>query len=228
MLVNTTRHQEQWEKLEAFRLSSAKLEDEKRKNDAISLAVENIPPRFKGKRFTDFLVESTQQNQVKKIVERYENTFIQRLSEGSSLVFMGKPGTGKTFLARILEQALIHQGLLVKYQPSLAFLKDLHDKQFLSYDALNAELKFYQRLQFLIIDEVTEGCGKGAYPADWERNLLRMIIDVRYQYCLPTLVITNRNKPELIERLGEPTMDRLCEKGIFLAFNWESFRQKAI
>ena len=113
----------------------------------------------------------------------------------------------------------------VEYQPSIHFLRLLQEKQFESYSALESQLEFYRELPFLIIDEVTEGCGKGAYPADWERHLFRVLIDARYQANRSTLIITNRNKAELIERLGEPAIDRLSENGIFLAFNWPSYRQ---
>jgi DNA replication protein DnaC len=102
----------------------------------------------------------------------------------------------------------------------------LHEKQYESHAAFESMLLHYQRLSFLIIDEVTEGCGKGANLADWERHLLRVVVDVRYQANCCTLVISNRSKEEIIERLGEPTVDRLSEKGATFAFNWPSCRQE--
>jgi len=222
----TTPHQHHWELLETYRKESQLLEMDKRKKDEREKLFFAIPPRYQGKNFNDFTANSDAQIQVKNIVHQYAETFGKRSKQGNSIIFMGKIGTGKTLLARILQQCLINHDLSVEYHTSLSFLKSLHDKQFSSYEAFDLALKTYRHLPFLIIDEVTEGCGKGAYPADWERNLLRMIIDVRYQYCKCTLIITNRNQQELIERLGEPTIDRLSEKGIRLAFNWESFRKK--
>ncbi len=120
-------------------------------------------------------------------------------------------------------------GFRAEYQPSLHFLRLLQEKQFESYHAFDSLLKLYQELPFLIIDEVTEGCGKGAYPSDWERHLLRILIDGAdiKQICYALLVITNRSRKELIERVGEPTVDRLSEEGISLRhFNLEFISRK--
>jgi DNA replication protein DnaC len=184
------------------------------------------PVRFAGKSFADFRIDyPPAQKEVKGIIEKYAATFPDRLADGTSLIFSGKTGTGKTLLGLILFQFLIKKGFRAEYQPSLNFLRLLHEKQFESYHAFQQELQFYKELPFLIIDEVTEGCGKGAYPSDWERHLFRVLIDVRYQANRPTLIITNRTKQELIDRLGEPAIDRLLENGIALAFNWKSYRQ---
>jgi DNA replication protein DnaC len=51
-------------------------------------------------------------------------------------------------------------------------------------------------------------------------------INQRYINRLCTLIISNHSQDELVERLGEPTVGRLTENGITLAFNWKSYRQK--
>lgn len=225
--MNRVSSQDDWRIIELHREKSTLIEAEKRKAEAIATLLKSVPLRYRTKTFADFMVECDAQNQVKKLIESYANTFGDRLLDGTCLTFLGAPGTGKTFLALILHQYLVHNSFRVEYQPSLNFLRVLQEKQFESYQAGEAFLQYYKKLPFLIIDEVTEGCGKGAYPADWERHLLRMLIDVRYQASRCTLIITNRGKKELIDRLGEPTIDRLSEKGITLAFNWGSYRNKS-
>jgi len=219
-------HQATLAMLEAHNEAIRKIEDEKKQNEYLEDVLNEIPLRFRHKSFADFEIECTAQAEVIKIIESYANTFSDRLLEGSSIIFLGVPGTGKTLLAFILYQHLVKSGFRAEYQPSLHFLRLLQEKQFESYHAFGSLLKFYKELPLLIIDEVTEGSGKGAHPADWERHLLRMLIDARYQENRCTLVITNRSRKELIERLGEPTVDRLSEKGISLAFNWNSYRRK--
>lgn len=214
-----------WAVIEAARIESlekfyAKIKEEKNRN-----ALQQIPMRFKGKTMEDFTTSSSQQEHIKHIVSCYIKKFATCLTEPSSLIFVGKPGTGKTLLALIIHQTLCKAGLLVEYQPSINFLRILQEKQRDSHAGFENMLKHYQQLDFLIIDEVTEGCGKFAMPADWERNLLRTLIDERYQAKRPTLIISNRPKAELISRLGEPTIDRLAENGATLAFNWNSYRQ---
>jgi DNA replication protein DnaC len=164
----------------------------------VETSLAKIPPRFLNKTFADFKVDCLQQDKVKKAAESYVATFKERLLEAACLIFLGKPGTGKTLLAFIMYQALVKAGFTVEYQPSLNFLRLLQEKQYESHTALEKMLKVYQQLPFLIIDEATEGCGKGTYPADWERHLLRMLIDVRYQANRCTLIISNRSKSELI------------------------------
>jgi hypothetical protein len=56
--------------------------------------------------------------------------------------------------------------------------------------------------------------------------LYQLQSDVRYQAKRCSLMISNRNKPELIERIGEPSIDRLAECGATLAFTWQSYRQR--
>jgi DNA replication protein DnaC len=226
MKLDFLNSQPAWAIVEKIREESRKIEEEKKWHDHLENALKTIPLRFRNKTFNNFLIDCDAQKRVKNIIESYAETITARSLEGSSLIFLGMPGTGKTFLALILYQYLAKEGYRVEYQPSLNFLRLLQEKQFESYKALEILLNFYKELPFLIIDEVTEGCGKGAYPADWERNLLRMLIDTRYQANRCTLIITNRNKHELTERLGEPIVDRLAEKGISLAFTWNSYRQK--
>lgn len=211
--------------IEAHRLDTSRMEEEKRQASRIDAAIANLPPRFRGKTFVDFKVDFVAQEPIKRTAECYIATFSKRLQEASCLTFIGKPGTGKTLLALIMYQALVKSGFVVEYQPTLNFLRLLQEKQYESHAAFENLLSHYKKLPFLIIDEVTEGCGKSAMPADWERHMLRMLIDVRYQAERCTLVISNRNKTELIERLGEPTMDRLSENGATLVFTWPSYRK---
>lgn len=219
-------HRQVLASLETYREEAMKREAEKQRQENIDAALISVPERFRDKTFADFHVECTAQAEVKHFLETYAETFLDRLAEGASLIFFGKTGTGKSLLSYILYQYLIKKRIRVEHQPSLQFLRLLHEKQFESYHSFESRLSHYKALPFLIIDEATEGCGKGAHPADWERNLFRALIDVRYQAKRCTLIITNRNKKELIDRLGEPTVDRFSEKGISLAFNWNSYRQK--
>jgi DNA replication protein DnaC len=220
------KNQATWSLIEARREEVSKIEAEKRARERINAGLKSVPTRFLNKTFADFHIDYPAQAKIKTIAESYAETFHDRLLEGMCLIFLGSTGTGKTLLALILYQYLIKQGLKVNYQPSINFLRLLQDKQFESYHALENDLNYYKELPFLIIDEVTEGCGKGAYPADWERHLLRMLIDVRYQANRCTLVISNRSKKDFIERIGEPCFDRLSENSAIFAFNWPSYRQK--
>jgi DNA replication protein DnaC len=55
-------------------------------------------------------------------------------------------------------------------------------------------------------------------------NLFYEVINGRYQAMLPTVVISNLSRNELIEVIGGRSFDRLRENGGFATFDWESHR----
>jgi DNA replication protein DnaC len=219
--------QEAMKQSEGIRQESNKSEEEKRRIARINEFLQVVPSLYQGKTFDDFIIEYPGQSRIKKTAERYVETFSERLKEGNALKFSGGTGTGKTLLALIMYQALAKSGFKVRYKSSVAFLRDLHDKNFESNAAFERVLDDYNNIHFLIIDEVTEGfSGRGGMLSDWEKKMLFTLIDMRYSKNLCTLVISNRSLGEMTERLGVTTYDRLTEKGLSLIFNWNSYRTK--
>jgi DNA replication protein DnaC len=211
--------------LEALRVASLRQEGEKRKTERIDSFLKVVPQRFLNKSWEDYKIDYSGQARCKQIAEKFVRTFTQRLQAGNCLKFFGPPGTGKTLLSLIMLQNLAYADFSVGYEPSLNFLRMFQEQEFESFAAYRRLLDSYKWVQFLIIDEVGVGVGKGAYPCDWQRNHLYALINMRYNHHLCTLVISNHTEEELIERLGEPIMGRLSEQGITLAFNWPSYRR---
>ena len=100
----------------------------------------------------------------------------------------------------------------------------MQEKKFESSAFFQAAINHYRNLPFLIIDEVTEGSGKDGFLAEWEKSILFSVIDARYQERKCTLIISNRTQADLLERLGQPIIDRLSENAIRLGFDWPSYR----
>jgi DNA replication protein DnaC len=200
--------------------------EKKRKDEEINANLQKIPARFRNKSFVDYEAESLGQQKCKNLIERYVNTFEDRLKSGTSLVFMGNPGTGKTLLSLIMFRSLLKSGFLVHYESSLEFIKNLLEVKFKSQSEFIRRMDLFKRPQLLIIDEATESINKNGVPSDIDKQILFQIINHRYADNLCTLIITNRDLPDLKFRLGEPLVDRLSEKGVFIAFNWESYRKK--
>ena len=196
------------------------------KNERINHFIKQIPLRFRGKNFDDYLVENEEQARVKKLAERFINTACERISAGTCIRFMGKPGTGKTLLSLIIYQELVKQDFKVRYEPSLEFVKELLEIKFKSQANFNRHIESLSEVPFLIIDEITESVSKDGAPTELEKQILFLIVNKRYEKKMCTLVITNRDNETLIKRLGQPTVDRLSENGITLAFEWDSYRQK--
>jgi len=221
-----TNNVNQLSSLDDYRRESIQRDQERIRIDMINRSLEKIPPRFQGKDFKDYLTSCPEQSRVKLISERFIETFNDRLEQGSNVMFLGKPGTGKTLLSFVMYQALVKAGFTTHYESSLHFLKILQDKLYHSISDYNALITYYKKVQFLILDEVSEAINKSGVPSECDKKLLLEVINARYEakHCC-TLVISNRVKNELSYRLGEPIMDRLSENGIALVFNWSSYRQ---
>jgi DNA replication protein DnaC len=71
----------------------------------------------------------------------------------------------------------------------------------------------------LVIDEIGVGFG-----SDAEQVQLFDIIDARYKYSRPTVLLSNLPAKELKAALGERAYDRLREGAQVLACQWESHR----
>lgn len=209
---------------EALKKEAIASEREKNRTDQIERYLQMIPARFKGKTWSDFLIHYPEQALCKKIAENFTSTFKDRLKEGTCLKFLGQAGTGKTLLALIVYQAMLHMGVSVRYESSLHFLRQFQETEFESYAAFQALLASYKCIQFLILDEISVGIGKEGLLSEWQRTHLYTLINQRYVNRLPTLIISNHGREELLERLGSPIVGRLSENGLTLAFNWASYR----
>jgi DNA replication protein DnaC len=149
----------------------------------------------------------------------------KRLEDGTVLQFHGRPGTGKTFLSLIMIQTLVKQGYTTHYESSLAFIKNLLEKRYDSSASYKAAIEYYTRVQFLVIDEITESVSKDGKPSALESRVLHDLINARYEAenrC--TLIISNRDPSQLGERLGASIADRLMQNSISLIFDWKSYR----
>jgi DNA replication protein DnaC len=203
-----------------------KLRDaEQARQQRIDQLIKQIPMRFRGKTLTDYIAENDDQIYVKGIAERYIETTHERMAAGTSICFMGRPGTGKTLLSLIMYQAIISKGFHARYESSLEFLKGLIEIKFKSQTNFEREIQKLRDIPFLIIDEVTESVSRAGKPTEIEKQLLFRIINDRYENRLSTLIITNKDEEGLVDSLGEPIVDRIKDGGFSLAFNWNSYRK---
>jgi len=139
--------------------------------------------------------------------------FINNFNENPNsdgLLFTGQVGSGKTFLACCIANALLSSGKMVLF----AVVPDLLDKIRSTYDSgRGAEditefdiMDAARQVPLLVLDDL------GAHNyTDWTRNKLYSIINHRLNHCLPVIVTTNIKLDELEEYLGERTTSRLLE-----------------
>ena len=126
------------------------------------------------------------------------------------LLFTGQVGSGKTFLACCIANALLVKGKLVLF----AVVPDLLDQIRSTYDTgKNPDnitefdlVDKAKQVPLLILDDL------GAHNyTEWTRNKIYSIINYRLNHRLPVIATTNIIPEELEGYLGERTTSRLLE-----------------
>ena len=182
-----------------------------------------IPPRFKNRSFENFKSDTDDKRYAAGVCRSMAANFDNCLMHGTSFLFCGKPGTGKSHLAAAIASTIIHQGRSAVYTTVLRAIRSIKDTYRKDSDiseqkAINA----FIAPDFLIIDEVGVQFG-----SETEKMYLFEILNGRYEHQKPTVLITNLSPKESAVFLGERVMDRLMEGGGgILVFNWESYRSK--
>jgi len=156
------------------------------------------------------------------VAETYLKNFKTRRENGCSLIFCGKPGTGKTHLACAIGLALMRDQIPVRYTTALRAMNLIKatyslNSEFTEYEILSQ----YTKPQLLILDEVGVQFG-----TETEKMLIYQIINGRYENILPTIMISNLSEDELIGYIGERSIDRMREGGgVVVPFDWTSYRK---
>lgn len=119
--------------------------------------------------------------EAREISEWYVDTYHERRANGEGLMFMGETGTGKTFYACCIANALIERGVPVWVTTMQPLLRKAGD-----FSAADALLRQIQTIDLLILDDF------GAVQNS-PRNLELMfeIIDARSRSGLPLIITTN-------------------------------------
>ncbi|MDA3807107.1 MAG: ATP-binding protein [Thiomicrorhabdus sp.] len=215
---------------------------------AESIEAIGIPKRYQGATLESYIATTGDMKKAKRICMAYVERFTTCLHNGTSLVFCGNVGTGKTHLAISIAHEVVEQyqniikpidfakstaarpSVFGNYQkkPPIAKLSNALDilrdvKSTYSRDSRESErdvIDFYVKHPLLVIDEVGV-----QYGSESDKIILFDILNRRYQDVKPTILISNLPMPELKEFIGERVVDRMREaNGAVIDFSWESYR----
>lgn len=180
-----------------------------------------IPPRFADRTLQGYRAETAEQQKALRVATAYVEQWPQMRDRGASLIFSGRPGTGKTHLACAIASAVIdtgHSALFTTVLDAMRSIKRSYDR-----DAGISETDAVMELvkpSLLVLDEVGADLG-----TDHSKVLLFDLMNKRYEHMRPTIILTNLDAAALREYCGDRIMDRLREGGgRLVTFTWDSHR----
>jgi len=168
-----------------------------------------------------FAHHKSRQQARQRILQLLELDFIRT---GANVIFIGNPGTGKTFLAKIIAWRACQTNRRVLFTAAMDMLNQLAAAQV--DHSLVRKLKTYTEPVLLVCDEL------GYLALDQaSSNLFYQVISTRYSYKRSTVITTNTPFSDWGNILHNTTIataiaDRLVEQAQVFLLEGPSFRQK--
>lgn len=186
------------------------------------LRASGIPERVKGCTFSNFKAETNDQKSAMQVAMDFAENFNALRKSGDSLIFAGRPGTGKGHLAAAVMNKLMPNYLPI-YTTCLDMIRSVRETW--RKDSKHSELQVLQEYEdaaLLIIDEIGV-----QYGTDGEQTIIFDVLDRRYRQMRQTIFITNQDKAGFKSFIGERAYDRLTQTSKWVPFDWQSYRATA-
>lgn len=148
---------------------------------------------------------------------------------GNSLWLIGVPGTGKTHLGAAMVRSAIEDrdtgAAMLSGRELVRMLRSTWGNRSTGRDwqgwsvTEDDLIDDFGRIGLLVIDEVGASFG-----SESEQVQLFDVIDLRYRYRRPTVLLSNLAVKDVKGAIGDRSYDRLRESAQVLVCNWESYR----
>lgn len=135
-----------------------------------------------------FAKDDKSNEKISAVALNYVENFKQMRKGGKGLLFFGNVGTGKTFIAAAIANALIDKGyncLVTNFSRLVNTIQGMYAGKQEYIDSLN-------NFDLLIIDDLA-----AERNTEYMNEIVQMIIDNRYRAHLPLIVTTNLTSDEL-------------------------------
>lgn len=170
-----------------------------------------VPRRYWHESFDTYIPRSEKDSKNLETIKKFS---MQEKNE-NVLILLGAKGLGKTHLGSAIirncgGKFISIEELIFKYESAQDFHAETNREELMDS---------YSRTKMLVIDEIGR-----SMQQEKENALLNYILRRRYENMLPTVLISNLSKADLLKKLGEAVLDRLRETCISLEFEGESYR----
>lgn len=208
-------------KCEAAKLAAENEERERRKFEEKVKELRRVGFPEADMRDWTFANDDLTNEKITKAAQRYAENFGELRKAGKGLLLYGNTGTGKTYAACEIANALVDKGypvLVANFSRIMNTLQGTFDKQ--------AYIDGFNNFQLLVIDDL--GIERDtAYAKEQVYN----IIDSRYRSGLPMIITTNLSiekikNPEDIEK--RRIYDRILERCFPIEVDGANRRRKAV
>ena len=202
-----------------------RIDDSKKKmrQDRIesSLGRSGIPLRFKKHSFSTYHTKTEDMKLKKQICQDYAQDFDKKLELGTSLIFCGNTGTGKTHLACSIANHIIQNGRTAVFMNVIRVIRQVKETWSKESNKKEQEaINWFLNPDLLILDEIGVQFG-----SESEKIILFEILNERYLNVKPTILISNLSIEKSQEFIGQRVMDRMKENGgTAIRFDWKSNR----
>lgn len=180
-----------------------------------------IPPRFANNSFHNWETKCEKAEKIKTIVGKYITHFDKVLLAGTSFLFCGNTGTGKTHLACAIANNVMRKGYTALYISSLNYISKIKTAWATgSEQSEDALIESFVGFDLLIFDEL----GKGELSVK-EKGMIFRLIDRRYEECRPTIGISKHSKDALKKLIDDDAIRRLeAGGGTTLVFDLPNYQ----
>lgn len=156
------------------------------------------------------------------VAKNYVENFDKMREDGKGLLLFGSVGTGKTYAAACIANALIDKGfpvLMTNFARIRNTVQGLFDGRQEYFDSLN-------RFPLLILDDLS-----AESKSEYMQEIVYNVIDARYRAGLPLIVTTNLTADELkhpADITNQRTFSRLFEMCLPIEITGDDRRRKKL
>lgn len=200
-------------------------EEEARKNAEKMRWIEKLrKTSFQDKKLTEwtFYNDDGSHPEIMKAARNYVENFKEFKKDGKGLLLYGDVGTGKTYVAAAIANALVDRGVPVMMTNFVRIANKLQE----SFNGRQAYLDNLNKFDLLVIDDLA-----AERKTEYMQEIVFNVVDARYRSGLPMIITTNlgiaaiKNATETAERR---VYDRVLEKCFPIEVKGKSHRRKKV